>query len=225
VGTWSTSILGSDVALDVREQYLALLSEGLEGPAASRQVIADNKEAIRDTDDGPVFWLALAATQWEYGRLQREVKKRALAIIDTPETLTPWNDSQRSARKGALAALRKKLLSPQPKQKRPRARKAVEVPRHSLAGPDGLTGATAFQIGNLGQVSIEIENEGHKGGGGVFAAECRQDQIGLRWIDADTLEISYPAGTKPQKRRENTFFRGRTIQCVYKTTRSRPQPR
>ena len=220
MGTWSTAIFGDDFANDVRTEYLDLLAEGLEAVAASRRMLATHKGVDSDSDEGPVFWLALAATQWEYGRLQPGVKKRALEIIDAPETLAPWGEGQRRSRKAVLASLRKKLLSRQPKPRRPRARKQVEVPSHSVPGPDGLTSASAFQIGTLGQVMIEIEHRGMQGGGGVFAAECSHDLIGLRWLDADTLEITVPSGTKPQKRDASTYFYGRTVNCVYKTRSS-----
>lgn len=217
MGTWSTAIFGDDFALDVRTEYLDLLAEGHDGPAASRRMLAAHKGAMRDPDEGPVFWLSPAATQWEYGHLQPDVKKRALKVIDTPETLAPWGEDQRRSRKAVLAALRKKLQSRQPKARRPRPRKQVEVPSHEVPGPDGLTSASAFQIGTPGQVMVEIEHGGTRGGGGVFAAECSQDQIGLRWVDADTLEITYPAGTRPQKQDASTYFYGRTVKCFYKT--------
>lgn len=217
VGTWSTAIFGDDYAADVRQQYLALLAEGVEADEASRRMIEEHVGEEPDPDEEPVFWLALAATSWEYGRLQPEVRARALEVIASPGTLEPWGEAQRGRRKAVLAALEKKLRSPQPRPKRPRARQPVEVPSREVPGPDGLTCATAFEIGELGQVAIEIEHGGQRGGGGVFAAACRHDQIGLRWLDADTLEISYPSGVEPQKRDASTYFYGRTIRCVYRT--------
>ena len=34
-----------------------------------------------DEDEGPLFWLALADTQWEYGRLTEPVREKALQLL------------------------------------------------------------------------------------------------------------------------------------------------
>jgi hypothetical protein len=90
------------------------------------------------------------------------------------------------------------------------------VPSHEARGPDGLVSATAFQMGSLGQVMIDMEVGGVRGGGGVFAAECAETDIGLEWLDANTLRITYPAAAVPVSRKETSFFHGRTVRCVYR---------
>ena len=35
-----------------------------------------------DVEEEPLFWFALADTQWNYGRLLPEVKEQALAWLD-----------------------------------------------------------------------------------------------------------------------------------------------
>jgi hypothetical protein len=216
LGTWSAGIFGDDVAVDVRERYLDLLADGGSGPEATRRVLADFRDGLLDSDDGPVIWTALAATQWEYGRLEHDVKERALAVLDGGELLQRWPESRRRSREAALAALRRKLLSRMPKPRLPRRKKAVEVPSHEERGPDGLVSATAFQIGSLGQVLINMDVGGLRGGGGVFAAECVERDIGLAWLDADTVQITYPAAAVPVTRKETSFFNGRTVKCVYR---------
>jgi hypothetical protein len=116
MGTWSAAIFADDVACDVRDQYLALLAEGLDGAESSRRLESEWGDADSDPDEGPVFWIALAAVQWEYGRLQPHVAKRALAIIDRGDDLQRWQGAPGLAkRRSALQALRRKLESPQPK--------------------------------------------------------------------------------------------------------------
>ena len=51
---------------------------------------------------------------------------------------------------------------------------------------------------------------------GVFTVACRWTRVGLRWIDADTLEIAYPATARVDDREDETFFYGRTIKLVYR---------
>src|SRR5262249_32527133 len=74
-------------------------------------------------DDGPVFWLALANLQWQFGRLDESVKAKALELIDSGEALKRWahrpvNPRDRKCRLGILAKLRQKLSSHQPAPKK-----------------------------------------------------------------------------------------------------------
>jgi hypothetical protein len=194
MGTWSAEVLGDDVALDVREALLERLANGEDGNQASAGVLRDFESELADVDYGPVIWFALAATQWEYGCLQDDVKARALAAIDDDGTQARWTGPERA----------------KPRRKRP-----VEVPSHKVPGPDGLATATAFQIGGCGQVLVEMNVKGQRGGAGVFAATVSQQDIALEWLDADTLQITYPAAVTPSKRDEQAFYFGRTIKCVY----------
>jgi hypothetical protein len=49
--------------------------------AETAWVVAEFQESIRDADEGPGFWLALAAVQWQTGRVVTSVLKNALAAI------------------------------------------------------------------------------------------------------------------------------------------------
>ncbi len=78
-------------------------------------------DLIEDEDDEPLFWFALADTQWKYGRLLDEVKKEALKHIELGKNLLRWkeeNPKQYSKRKKVLEELKKKLESPQPPEKK-----------------------------------------------------------------------------------------------------------
>jgi hypothetical protein len=220
VGTWGAAIFSDDFARDIRDAYLGRLADGEKPAAASRAMIEEYGDD--DEDEGPIFWLALAATQWEYGALDAKVKRQALNILDGGGDSLAWTESGKNPRRVAvLAALARKLRTPPPPLKRPRRPKAVEVPSHSLASPDGKASATAFIIGDLAQVMISVPHLG--GGGGVFAATCKLDEIRLRWPDARTLEISYPAAARvePAIDDPNTFYlRGFTIAVRFKKRRS-----
>jgi hypothetical protein len=132
MGTWSTAIFGDDDACDVRDAYRELLADGSSGPAATNQLLRDWRECIDDEDDGPVFWLALAATQWDCGRLEKRVKGRALKIIDDGSSLAGWSEGDDprmlKKRQAALAKLRDQLQSPQPAVKTIRKRSTTVCP-------------------------------------------------------------------------------------------------
>ena len=223
MGTWGAGIFDDDFASDVRRDYLEKLTNGEEPQKASRALIksygADGKQV--DEDEGPIFWLALAATQWEYGALDERVKKRALAIIDSGKDSSLWTEAGPDQKRAAvLDALGKKLRTPPPRAKRPRKRKDIDTHSRDVPSPDGSATATAFIIGNLAQVMISSGN----GGGGVFAAECAHDAIQLRWVNDATLEISYPATARvvsdePIGSRGEYFRPGRPIALHFKKRR------
>jgi hypothetical protein len=102
-------------------------------------------------------------------------------------------------------------------KKTPRRRKPIDTHSRTVASPNGKASATAFAIGTLGQVMIEMKN----GGGGVFAADCRTEDIELCWRDDDTLEIGYPAGIRVDSRDDELFLSGRTIDVVYRVMRAK----
>lgn len=54
-------------------------------------MIAEFEWAWSDEDDAPVFWFAMADMQWNYGRLQEEVKKKALYYLNDMKTFKDGN--------------------------------------------------------------------------------------------------------------------------------------
>lgn len=115
MGTWGTAIFSDDTAADIRDEFKRLLGDGHSGEKATQILLSNWADQIEDPDEGPVFWLALAATQWRYGRLQQEVKDRVLEIIGSGADLNRWNDSRDlQKRQKVLEALRVRLLSAPP---------------------------------------------------------------------------------------------------------------
>src|SRR5579872_3425612 len=121
MGVSSTAIFGDDTACDVRDEYRELVANGSTGAAATKQLLREWKEIIEDEDDGPAFWLALAATQWACGRLEDRVKAKAVKIIEKGSSLARWAEGGDSKmlkqRQAVLAKLRAQLESPQPAAK------------------------------------------------------------------------------------------------------------
>jgi hypothetical protein len=132
MGAWSTLIFGDDTACDVRDAYRELVPNGSSGPQATDQLLREWREIIDDEDDGPVFWLALAATQWACGRLEERVKDKAITILDNGSSLGRWSEGgdpkMLKQRQAVLAKLRDQLQSPQPAVKRIRKRPITECP-------------------------------------------------------------------------------------------------
>jgi hypothetical protein len=211
-----------DVAADVRSEYLDLLARGASDADAFRTMLREWKESIADYDDGPVFWLALAATQWEYGRLHPRAKSQALKIIDQGKGIDRWAEAGLTKkRRAVMAQLKKKLLAPPPKKRTPRLRAVPEAPSTSLTAPDGKAEATAWQFGTeprrpQSQVYITMKVKRSEGGGSVFVASCDLAAIKLKWLDADTLRITYPKVAEVEQQDATSFYYGRTIALKYR---------
>jgi len=103
---------------NVRDGYIDLLGDGLSGPQATERLLAEWSSSLNDQNETPVFWLALAATQWKCGRQESRVLQEALNVIDNGSDLVRWkSSSDYRKRQAVLQNLRAKLLSPQPPEK------------------------------------------------------------------------------------------------------------
>jgi hypothetical protein len=169
MGTWNSAIFGDDTACDVRDQFTELLSTGVSADEATKALLASSAAVLQDADDGPIFWVALAATQWKYGCLLPEVQAEAIQIIDSNAGLSRWEGRAAGARRRALRALRAQLLSPQPSARRPRPRKPVIVLSTEVLSPDSQARAIAYQITGPPhprmQVCVEIDSSWGPGRG------------------------------------------------------------
>lgn len=224
MGTSSTALFSDDTACDVRDDFIQRLSSGLTAPAATKSIIQSWAAEINDADEGPVFWLALAATQWKYGCLEHEVQTNAIEIIDRGLDLQRWEGAAQARRRTVLSLLKEKLLSPQPAPRRPPKRKPVVVPSIKLLSQDERALATAYELERSQQpnaprmqVLIEMVASGSRGGGGVFVADCAFTDVSLLWLDPETLQISYPASAVVSDQKPSLFYYGRTIRITYET--------
>jgi hypothetical protein len=118
VGAWGPAIFADDLACDLRDAFRHLVADGSAGPEATDRLLREWTEVLEDEEEGPIFWLALAATQWDCGRLEQRVKEKALEIIDKGSSLVFWSEGGESRtlkqRRAALGKLRNQLQSPQP---------------------------------------------------------------------------------------------------------------
>lgn len=121
MGAWGPALFSDDVGCDVRDEYRALIEDGLDDDAATRRILGSYAEALGDADDGPVVWLALAVTQSKIGRLDPAVAKRALRIIASGEGMSRWRElghKEEAKRTAALEKARAQITGPQPPRRR-----------------------------------------------------------------------------------------------------------
>lgn len=114
MGSWGVGLFSDDVACDVRDDYRAALEDGLTADAARDRVLERFADALADTEEGPLVWLALAATAWKKGRLDHATRDQALGIIARREGFERWDEAGLGHRREAeLQKLADKLRSPQ----------------------------------------------------------------------------------------------------------------
>lgn len=121
MGAWGPRLYQDDIAEEVRDYYKDQLHRGKTGKEITQELIAQNEYTISDPDDAPVFWFALADTQWNLGRLEDFVREQALHHIRDGHDVKRWAaEDLRGAKTRAktLEELKQKLLSPQPAEKR-----------------------------------------------------------------------------------------------------------
>lgn len=120
MGAWGPGLFSDDLALDVLSDYRELIEDGVEDAEATRRVLEKYAESIKDPDEGPTLWLALAFTQSKLGRLDPVAKNRALAVIDRGEGLQVWEEDPRllAKRKAVVGKVKAQLTGPQPPRRR-----------------------------------------------------------------------------------------------------------
>lgn len=121
MGAWGPGIYQDDVTCDIKDDYVDRLKAGYTNIEATQETIDRNMDYIQDEDDEPLFWFALADTQWKYGRLLEEVKEEAIKHIKSGKNLEIWkqeNEKQYKKRKIILEELEERLNSKQPPEKK-----------------------------------------------------------------------------------------------------------
>ena len=121
MGIWGPGLYENDIGEDIREYYLDQLRRGRIGREITEELIKDYKYVIKDVDEAPLFWFALADTQWELGRLEPEVEKKAIYYISIfLENTKLKNEAPifSEKRRLILSELLKKLSSVPPDEKK-----------------------------------------------------------------------------------------------------------
>ncbi len=135
MGTWGVGIFSDDLAADLRGDFRDLIGEGMTPGQAVDKLLSEYASSVHDDEEMPVFWLALAASQWQLGRLEGRTRENAIRLIESGQDLVRWErPKDREKRAALLSQLRERLLSPPPPPKR--------VPR-------GLKSANNWAVGQI----------------------------------------------------------------------------
>ena len=127
MGTWGVKLYDNDSASDVRDEWLTALRLGASADEATGEMLGRWGE-----DDDPLVWLALADTQWTWGRLDARVLERAQRALAAGGDLALWDDARdRATRRRIFDRLAARLKQPPP------APKAIRVQRDDVSWKRG----------------------------------------------------------------------------------------
>ncbi|PEC10044.1 hypothetical protein CN639_28795 [Bacillus toyonensis] len=121
-------IFEDDLSEDIKFDFQNLISNGYSLEEATSILISKYVTSLRKHEEN-VFWLALAATQWEMGRLEPLVKEKVINIIDNKSDLKRWwrEPELKEKREKVLKNLKEKLLSPTPESKKTKKKMILKI--------------------------------------------------------------------------------------------------
>jgi hypothetical protein len=121
MGAWGYGIRQDDFVCDVIGVFEDLLKAGKSVADATKAVKSHFGAALRDADDGPLFWLALADVQWTYGGVDASVLKRVTEDFASGRSLLAWEEDQRgrARRRAALEKFLRRIGAANPRPKKP----------------------------------------------------------------------------------------------------------
>lgn len=121
MGMWGFELYQNDTSLDVKDKFEELYNTGNAVQDITNKLTEDYESIMGNIDEEPLFWLALADTQWNLGVLMPLVKEKALYWVEKDSGMFSCRSIDTSAkakRRKILDGLRAKLLSPQPTVKK-----------------------------------------------------------------------------------------------------------
>ena len=216
MGAWGTAIFSNDLAADAKSDYKDYIADG-KTPKEARELLQkaygitdeENNEGSRE------FWLVLSFVEYKLGRLEDEVKKKALAIIDSGENLKDWQNLGADAkdikkRETVLAELKKTLLSEQPAAK-PIKKRPTNITPYKI-------GEVFYYQHTNGKFYLFLVYRHHTDKGGTYACVQQLSASYFAKTDFDNVDLSSLSirETKPQM---ITNWHGRLYKSLIKQDR------
>jgi len=118
MGAWGTAVLSDDTVADI----VAFITDRLKAGESLDSAVAKTKakfaELERDSNEGPLLWMAIAHCQWKWGLVDADVLARVRNDIAAGRGLDRWveDDKALSKRQVMLQKFLRQIESPNPKQ-------------------------------------------------------------------------------------------------------------
>ena len=141
MGYWGTNLYSNDISNDVRDSYINCLEQNVSDDVIEEYMKKEYSELF-GTDEEIIFWLSLADTQWELGRLNKYVKEKAIYFIDSSTISIEKKISACKVEEiiTELLNLKDKLLSKMP------ARKRISTNRPIVTNPWNIGDVYAYRF-------------------------------------------------------------------------------
>ncbi len=174
MGTWGTGMMQDDYAADIIGEFSDLYNNG-EDILEIRKIL-EKRYMDETSDNGYLFWLALAKGQWNIGALDVDVFNKVEEIVNSGIDAKTWkelggDDADIAKRKTSLKNFLQQISTPREKPKKRVKKRLVNSP---------------YEIGDV--VTFKMAN-GNYGAMVIVNAE-KQTQFGLSAIT--TLHINTP---------------------------------
>jgi hypothetical protein len=143
---WGSDLFSDDLACDIRDHYRQLLEDGIEDGAATRLTLEKFQAYLEGSEE--IVLVAFAVTQSKLGRLDSDIRDRALAVLDGGADLEVWereNPKLLPKRRAALEKARLQLTAPQPPRRRLRPPKRIS---------SGLTAGDVLALALPGRLAL-----------------------------------------------------------------------
>lgn len=125
MGTWDTQIISDDYVADVVAEFFELYNDGNEPSEIRTKLEKKEAESIKDSEEGYLFWFALANAQWDIGALDSDVLETVRHIVQENIDTKNWiakgaSEGDIQKRKLVTTEFLKKLevLNPKPKKRK-----------------------------------------------------------------------------------------------------------
>ena len=198
MGAWGTALFSDDLAADLRGEFRDLIGDGCNAAQAVEKLKVEYSDALEDSDESTVFWLALAAAQWDLGHTDPTTQRTAIEILERGGDLERWeNQKDRKKREQVLSELREKLKSPPPQPKKV-AKQFKEVNEWAIGEVVG------FRLAS-GSWTLFRTIGYHEDKGGKFAVCELLDWIGEQFPSEEEIDrLAFRPSKQPHQ--EPQFF-------------------
>ena len=123
MGTWGNKLYDNDFACDIRDDYINKLRIEVEENKIVEELKKDHEYELMDEEEKFLFWIALADTQWDYGRLEEKVKSMAIKYLcNSKDTM---DEFYQKMKKNLSKTIVNKLETPLPKKKKVKKLKMI----------------------------------------------------------------------------------------------------
>ena len=127
MGHWGTSILSNDTSADIKDIYFDMFDSG-KSISSIREKIKHDFLDGDDISNNTIFWLTMSLLDWQIGNQDEEIKQLAIKIIDEQIDIKVWEESGADKstlkqRDNVLIELREKILSNNPKPRKPKKKR------------------------------------------------------------------------------------------------------